>query len=218
MLVEPAEGLHGHQPHGLFDDGATFESVRDQCSGQTLTDAEGLVVVVVASATFACRARAPEPGDLLVVRIGVVVDATDARPVERLENHEGAAAEVTREGIECFGERRARHRGVSRLQICPWHQDFGSHCVAPALDLGLSLGAGVLIADAASAAPDVGELVGQGEDLAVEGLVGVDEHERRDVIDQREPPELVLVERSPGVVVHHGGGNGQAAEGLEVPQ
>jgi len=83
----------------------------------------------------------------LVVAIGVDVDATDARPVECLQDREGAAAEVMREGIERFDQRRAFATAACRAsRFCPWQQDFGSHWIAPALDLGPSVGARVLIA------------------------------------------------------------------------
>src|SRR5680860_1590489 len=132
-----------------------------------------------------------------------------------LKNDKGSAAEVVRQRIERFGQRRVGQVGMPCGEVCPRYEDLGGDGVTPALDRGLAVVARVFVADATGSTPDVCELVGESEDLAVEGLMRVDEDQGGDVVNEREPTELVLVEGTPSVVLHHGRCDRQPADRLE---
>src|SRR5665811_2171620 len=91
VLVECTEGLHGHQAHGFVDTGPPFEGVCDQSSGEALSDAEGLVVVVVSTTAITCSAHVAESNDLGVVRAVVIVDLAHAGSMQCLQHDQGPA-------------------------------------------------------------------------------------------------------------------------------
>src|SRR5680860_26350 len=137
------------QSPGVYRTRSRGGSVRlNQGAREALTYTERLVVVVVAAPTFARLAEVAEPSDLGVVRGGVVLDVAHTGPMQRLKDDQSPAAEFMGERAEGLCQRCTRDPRVSAGQVVTRHENLGCDSVAPTFDLGLAIGAGVLVADA----------------------------------------------------------------------
>lgn len=118
-----------------------------------------------------------EAADLGLVDAVEIGEPSRVGTLQRLENDEGPALEIVRQTLQKRGRVQTSQRCVAFAEIVGRDEHLGRYGIAPPLDLGLTLVARIFVADPTGSAPHMRELVGEREQLSVQGLMGVHEHE-----------------------------------------